>query len=82
MAIPGFTADRSLLTPTRAHRKAGSFTAPGDADLVAPQALPACLDACQQSWSNCLGGCSWWEWVIGSCIPRCRAEWLVCVGRC
>lgn len=81
MALPGFTADFSLPASVSAHRTAGVSPALDHAGKVVPQQLPPCLQSCQQSWSNCIGRCSWWEWAIGSCIPKCRAEWVVCLGQ-
>ncbi len=81
MAIPGFTADCSLLPSVRFHPTLSVSAPLGDAGKVVPQQLPACVGACQLSWNNCIGRCSWWEWVIGSCIPKCRVEWAVCIGR-
>jgi hypothetical protein len=84
MAIPGFTADSSLPASTRGRSMAGVGAMSGDADEVVPQGLlPPCAQSCQLSWDDCMRGCSWWEWMIGSCVPKCRVLWAKCLAdRC
>lgn len=82
MSIPGFTADLSLF-PLK-ERRTQSLTIISELNSsqeILPQLSP-CLENCQNSWSNCVQKCEWWEWVIGSCIPKCRVDWIACVGRC
>jgi hypothetical protein len=82
MAIPGFTADSSLLLSVRARSMIGVSAASGDAGKVVPQQWLECTQACQQSWSDCLNSCSWWEWVTGACVPKCGGEGALCQYRC
>jgi hypothetical protein len=80
MSMPGFTAVTSLCTSASVHAAASPFAAPDLADRVVPQALPPCIEVCQQLWYDCIRGCQGWEWAVGSCPIKCRAGWVVCLG--
>jgi hypothetical protein len=82
MAIPGFSADSSLLPSVRVRSMTDVSVASGDAGKVVPQQWVDCTLVCQSSWSACLSNCSWWQWVTGVCVPKCRVEWVQCLRRC
>jgi hypothetical protein len=79
MNMPNFQAEASLLPIGRSYRGIPAGDDGERASAVVPQALEPCIDACQQSWYDCLSQCQWFEWVIGSCMPKCRGGWLGCL---
>lgn len=82
MAIPGFTADLSLLSLRGKKTQSSSIISElSKFQEILPQLSP-CWENCQNSWSDCVQTCDWWKWVVGSCIPKCRIDWIVCVSRC
>jgi hypothetical protein len=78
MAMPGFI---TTLPPRREHHS-GSTIAMNASLEFEPALDGTCVQNCQTSWSTCINGCQWWEWLIGSCVPKCRVEWFACLGHC
>jgi hypothetical protein len=78
MAMPGFLTS---LPPGR-ERLSGTMRAVNTSGFFEPALDGTCVLNCQTSWSTCISGCQWWEWLVGSCVPKCRVEWFACLGRC
>jgi hypothetical protein len=83
MKIPGFVACAALNYPKSARPALETFVVPRvAAGRIELQQLSPCLAECQVAWSDCIGQCAWWEWVVGSCVPKCRLQWVSCVSQC
>jgi hypothetical protein len=83
MNIPRFTAEASLFSSVKGYPILGMPSISGGASEVVPCLdWGTCLRSCQNSWYDCIRGCQWWEWMIGSCVPKCRAGWVTCLANC
>ena len=83
MNTPGFRADACLSNVARGYSIEVIHHDFGHSGKVVPQQnWWDCFLSCQTSWSTCVSGCQWWEWVIGSCVPKCRVLWVNCLSHC